>query len=387
MLASSCRRLWPMTPRNGRSARLAHLATGKIEQAKREWESTVDSLPDLICLVDRSGSVLRANRTVESWGLARVTEVAGRKLHKLVHDGCAEPACELDAAFREALGPAAAGRELERELYDPLLERYLLVKVHPATSPEFPTNQSSVVVLQDITERKLAEQEQQRLIEELDAFAHTVAHDLKNPLALMMGIAEELQQAGPDLKVDERQWCLEAIGRSGQKMANIIDELLLLAGVRKMQVAIAPLDMGRIVAEARQRVANLLEESDAEVLAPGEWPQASGYAPWVEEVWVNYLTNACKYGGRPLRIELGGEQLADGSVRFWVRDNGNGIKPEEQAQLFTPFTRLGQVRATGYGLGLSIARRIVDKLGGQVGLESEGVAGKGSVFSFTLPSG
>jgi signal transduction histidine kinase len=70
-------------------------------------------------------------------------------------------------------------------------------------------------------------------------------------------------------------------------------------------------------------------------------------------------------------------------VRFWVRDNGPGLAPEEQAQLFTPFTRLGQVRAKGHGLGLSIARRIVEKLDGQVGVESE--VGRGSTFSFTLP--
>ena len=70
-------------------------------------------------------------------------------------------------------------------------------------------------------------------------------------------------------------------------------------------------------------------------------------------------------------------------VRFWVRDNGPGITPEDQARLFVPFTRLGQARVGGHGLGLSIVRRIVEKLGGQVGVESQ--VGQGSVFSFTLP--
>ena len=70
-------------------------------------------------------------------------------------------------------------------------------------------------------------------------------------------------------------------------------------------------------------------------------------------------------------------------IRFWVRDNGLGLTPDEQARLFTPFTRLDQVRAKGHGLGLSIVRRIVEKLGGQVGVES--TVGQGSIFSFTLP--
>jgi len=70
-------------------------------------------------------------------------------------------------------------------------------------------------------------------------------------------------------------------------------------------------------------------------------------------------------------------------VRFWVRDNGPGIAPDDQARLFAPFTRLDQARAEGHGLGLSIVRRIVEKLNGQVGLESE--LGRGSLFFFTLP--
>jgi signal transduction histidine kinase len=70
-------------------------------------------------------------------------------------------------------------------------------------------------------------------------------------------------------------------------------------------------------------------------------------------------------------------------IRFWVRDDGGGLTIEEQARLFTPFTQLSQVHATGHGLGLSIVQRIVEKLGGQVGVESQ--PGQGSTFSFTLP--
>ena len=71
-------------------------------------------------------------------------------------------------------------------------------------------------------------------------------------------------------------------------------------------------------------------------------------------------------------------------VLFWARDNGKGITPEEQASLFQPFSQLGSVHMAGHGLGLSIVRRIVERLGGQVGIET--VAGKGSQFFFTLPT-
>ena len=95
------------------------------------------------------------------------------------------------------------------------------------------------------------------------------------------------------------------------------------------------------------------------------------------------MSNALKYGGQPPRVELGATEQEDGTVRFWVRDNGHGLTPEEQARLFTPFTRLDQVSAKGHGLGLSIVRRIVEKMGGQVGVESQ--VGQGSTFVFTLP--
>jgi signal transduction histidine kinase len=72
-------------------------------------------------------------------------------------------------------------------------------------------------------------------------------------------------------------------------------------------------------------------------------------------------------------------------ICFWVQDNGPGLAPEAQANLFAEFTRLNEVQAEGHGLGLSIVRRIAEKLGGQVGVKSEGVPGQGSLFYFTLP--
>jgi signal transduction histidine kinase len=227
--------------------------------------------------------------------------------------------------------------------------------------------------------------------EELDAFAHTVAHDLKSPMARIVGFSETLEISYTELPDDELRRYLCMMAQSGRKMSRIVDELLLLAGVRKMEVELRPLDMASIVAEAMQRLVPMIQEAQADVTLPKTWPAALGYGPWVEEVWINYVSNAIKYGGQPPRVELGasplgslqGERNEGAMVRFWVGDNGAGLTPEAQARLFTPFTRLDQVRTEGHGLGLSIVRRIVEKLGGQVGVES--TVGQGSVFSFTLP--
>jgi PAS domain S-box-containing protein len=240
-------------------------------------------------------------------------------------------------------------------------------------------------LIRDITERKRVEEAREKLIEELDAFAHTVAHDLKSPLSVIFGFTEMLEEDYTTMPDEEIRDYLQTIVRVGHKASSIIDELLLLAGVRKMEeVEKRPLDMASIVAEAQQRLAHMIEEHQAEIILPDTWPVALGHGPWVEEVWVNYLNNAIKYGGQPPHVELGATKQPDGMVRFWVRDNGPGLRPEEQARLFTPFTRLDQVRTKGHGLGLSIVGRIVEKLGGQVGVESE--VGRGSVFTFTLPA-
>lgn len=238
---------------------------------------------------------------------------------------------------------------------------------------------------EDMMELRRLNAELQARNEDLDAFAHTVAHDLQSPLGVLVGYAEILEQDYEVLPAEDLETYLHSIAQSGRKISNIIDSLLLLAGVRRQKVELRPLDMATIVAEAQQRLASLIREYRPEIILPNAWPEALGYGPWVEEIWVNYLSNAIKHGGNPPRVEVGTQLQLDGMVRFWVRDNGPGLTSQEQSRLFTPFTRLEQVRTKGYGLGLSIVRRIVEKLGGQVGVESEGVRGKGSVFSFTLP--
>jgi signal transduction histidine kinase len=228
-----------------------------------------------------------------------------------------------------------------------------------------------------------ANQELQERNEDLNAFAHMVAHDLQNPLALMIGYAEALSLRWPALSEDEARRNLRQIIYSGQRMSNIIEELLVLAEARRQDITLRELDMAPIVHEAIQRLEYLREPLNGQIVASERWPRAYGHAPWVEEVWVNYISNALKYGGRPPIVHLGADLPGDQMARFWVRDNGAGLSAAEQARLFEPFSRLDQGHAQGHGLGLSIVRRIVAKMGGQVGVESQ--EGQGSLFYFTLP--
>lgn len=253
------------------------------------------------------------------------------------------------------------------------------------------------IVLREVTARKRAEKrlrayaaELEAQNQELDAFAHMVAHDLKHPISVVVTSAEWLRENQGRVPENEMAETLEAMAARGHEVGGIVDSLLLLARLRSVdEVTLEPLDMARIVSAALAHLAPQCERQQARIEAPQAWPPALGYAPWVEQVWDNYLSNALKYGGRPEeglppRIEVGSDGAPGAQVRFWVRDNGAGLTKEEQALLFTEFTRLAETRAGGHGLGLAVVRRIVEKLGGEVGVESQ--PGQGSTFWFTLPT-
>jgi signal transduction histidine kinase len=227
----------------------------------------------------------------------------------------------------------------------------------------------------------------EQLIADLNAFARMVAHDLKTPLQNVVILTHLLQVSLTEIPNTEQALDLvKKLQQTGQKSGAIIHELLTLASLRNQDVNVKPLDMQVVLSEVYKRISFVIEESGAQISQPPELPTVYGHAPWVEEVWSNYLVNAIKYGGNPPMISLGAMVEDDGFVRFWVQDNGDGIDPEDQSRLFQAFTRLDESRVEGHGLGLSIVQRIVEKLGGKVGVESRGRQGEGSRFWFTLRS-
>ena len=220
---------------------------------------------------------------------------------------------------------------------------------------------------------------------ELDAFAQTIAHELKTPLGVIIGYSHLLGKIDFCTSHERVEDVSAQITQTSLKMNSIIQEMLLLASLRQIDdVQIHRLDMGHIVDETLERLDHLILKTQAKIRTPKIWPEANGYAPWIEEVWSNYISNALKYGGHSPEIELGTDRYGDGQVRFWVRDYGRWMKPEQQARAFNKFTRFDSAKIQGHGLGLSISQRIIEKLGGEVGVESR--LRRGSTFYFTLPS-
>ncbi|HLF24995.1 MAG TPA: ATP-binding protein [Anaerolineae bacterium] len=226
----------------------------KVERAKREWESSIDSLPELVCLADRAGRLLRANRTVEEWGLGQLRAIRGRSLHDLLHAGCADPECALDTFLQRALHATAQGQSSSSEFRDARLGRYIRVDLHPILDRERVVTPTAVVVVYDVTERKHieeAEREQRALAEalrdsaaalnstlELDEVldrilanvGRVVAHDAASVMLVEAGVARvvrrhsTLDAVDPDLVLSLRfnvadVPSLRAMTESGQPLA------------------------------------------------------------------------------------------------------------------------------------------------------------------------
>jgi signal transduction histidine kinase len=256
----------------------------------------------------------------------------------------------------------------------------------------------AVGVFQDVTEQvavretlRRRNEELQALTAELEAYDYTVAHDLKNPLSMIVGSADLLSGVLAHVEGEGPRRMVRNILEGTRRMNDIVESLLLLAGTRSGEVRVEAVDMAAILAQVRRSLEPEIERAGAELHVAEDLPAALGFAPWIESVWTNYLSNALKYGGQPPHMEIGYdvEKRVPGAgrpkkmIRYWVRDRGPGLTEEEQAQLFVPFSRLDRPEKLGHGLGLALVRRIVTKLGGQVGVER--VAGEGCTFWFTLP--
>jgi PAS domain S-box-containing protein len=371
-----------------------HRMERKLKESEQWLFTTLNSIGDAVIATDAQGYIKFMNPVAEALTGWSQPEALGQQIKTIFNLIHAETGLPIANPAEQAL---QEGKTVYLEKDTVLIARDgQEIPIDDSAAPirnHQETITGAVLIFRDVTERQQAEAKLRRYAEELqsqnedlEAFARTVAHDLQSPLNPVIGFADVMLKQYPTLSEDEIRSFLQIIAQSGRKMSNIIDELMLLAQVRRKKVNPKLLDMAEIVTAAQQRLGDEIEAYQAQLVGPAQWPAAAGHAPWIEQVWVNYLSNALKYGGRPPQVELGATIQENGMVRFWVRDNGDGVIPEEQARLFMPFTRLEQVKAKGNGIGLSIVRRMVESLGGQVGVESEGVPGRGSTFSFTLPA-
>jgi PAS domain-containing protein len=147
----------------------------QIERIKREWESTADSLSELVFLIDNQGCIIRGNRALEKWSLGSVADVRGRKIHDLLHPGCTDPACTFETCLPQAWERLLQNRSVKWEFADRVLKRYLSVQIRPISAIMEGKRKVgfAVVTINNITGNKRKENEREKLIHELqDALAN-----------------------------------------------------------------------------------------------------------------------------------------------------------------------------------------------------------------------
>lgn len=236
-------------------------------------------------------------------------------------------------------------------------------------------------------------QELEVLNAELDAYGHTIAHDLKDPLNTVMGYASlvdfqnrKLQAQDEAIQHDISDYA-HKIMHLCDSMTLMIDQLLSLAQIRDATIKAVPVDVSAIVRNVLIRFEHRLIIANAEVIIEGELHNVMGQQTWLSEIFANLIANALNYSDPAkvsIKVTISSQPVGD-FVRYEVSDNGIGIDPEDVDKLFVKFSRLKNSRnISGTGIGLSIVANIVSRLGGDIGIESE--IGVGSTFWFTLPA-
>ncbi len=244
---------------------------------------------------------------------------------------------------------------------------------------------------QDITQRKYAEEERERLIqelekrnEELERFTYTVSHDLKSPLITIQGFLGFVEKDARTGNLDNLHADIERITTATRRMRQLLDELLVLSRVGRLVNPSEVILFADLVQEALELVSGRLMQQAVQVEIAPDLPAVFVDRRRLVEVLQNLLDNAAKFmGDQPApRIEIGTE-MAGAETVFFVRDNGIGIMPAYHETVFGLFERLDD-SIEGTGIGLALVKRIIEVHNGRLWLKSAG-AGQGTTFYFTLP--
>lgn len=219
---------------------------------------------------------------------------------------------------------------------------------------------------------------------ELDQFTSVVSHDLKEPLRGIGFYADFLQEdLQAELDAESREH-LEGIKQLADKASTLISELYEYSRVGRVELSFAEVNMEDVVASARSRLQGLFERNAVTLKVATALPSVYCDRVRIAEVFVNLMSNAAKYSNQEQRlVEVGADTRSEVPV-FYVKDNGIGIAEHARARIFRMFARLHseQDYGGGTGVGLSIAKRIVDRHGGRIWVDSQ--PGQGSTFYFTL---
>ena len=343
-------------------------AEAAARAAAAEWEQAakvLEAVGDGIFLVDDTGVVRLWNRTAELVTGVRADRVRGRELDYVIPEW---PTLGARIPIAESGGIAAPVTLPVQVAGSDLWLSFVAVRIVDGI----------VYAFRDVTAER-------RLEEDRSDFVATISHELRTPMAAVYGAAQTLLRDDIELPPERRRELLEIIGEQASRLSRITEEVLLTSKLDRGELAVEhePVDVGATVRAAVEALRTQCPDSmSIEVDIAEDLGAASGDPHRLQQVLVNLLDNAVKYGDGPIRVQTA---RTDGVVRISVGDDGPGISFSEQERVFEKFYRSDpdQLRAPGgTGLGLYIGRELARRMGGRLDLTSE--PGGGATFVIEL---
>jgi PAS domain S-box-containing protein len=347
------------------------------------------NVPDTVYFKDTNSRFTRVNdRQARMLGVKSPQDAIGKTDHEFMPDDLARSVSEEEQQLFQD-GQSI----LDRVEYIPLPDgtpRWMSASKAPLHDKD--GNIIGLVgISRDITERKLAEMEREKLIQdlevrnaELERFTYTVSHDLKSPIVTIQGFMGFLEKDALNGDMERLRHDIQRIKTATHKMHTLLGELLELSRIGRLMNPPEEVPFASIIQEAMGNVDGQLNNGKVTVSFSLALPTMYGDKARLVEVIQNLLDNACKYmGDQPNpHIEVGCEAGSDGKTVFFVRDNGMGIDPRYHQRIFGLFDKLDP-KTEGTGVGLAVVKRIVEVHGGRIWIESDGL-GHGTTFCFTL---
>ncbi len=366
----------------------------ELTRVSRFNELVLNSIGEGLTTIDRQGRTMLANpAALKMLGYA-ASDFVGRPQHALIHhsypDGSPFPQgqCGIYASFVDGGIHTGADEVFWRADGSSFPVEYTSTPI----LNEAGQIGGSVLVFRDVTERQRAEETLKRTNEELrrsnaelEQFAYVASHDLQEPLRTVTSFSQLLasRYAG---QIDEKgQLYIRMMGEGTARMSQLLQDLLAFSRVASGAAPPVRVNMTALLTQVRHDLDAQVGQAGGEVFL-GEVPDVLGNASQLHQLFQNLIGNALKFAhaGRPPTVHVEATRGGDW-VRFSVQDNGIGVEPEYFERIFTIFQRLHtREQYEGSGIGLSIARKIVDRHGGQLWLES--TPGAGTTFFCTLPA-
>jgi PAS domain S-box-containing protein len=362
----------------------------RVEEALKESESKLrgilSSMVDLVFALDREGRYTYYHTPDSGVALyASPDEFMGKRFVEIM------PA-RLRDLFTEAFDKNQEGETADCEYWLEMdgEQRWFSAKLSPRiVEGDFV---GSVAVVRDITKRKRAEEEIERRAAELkrsnrdlEQFAHVISHDMQEPLRTVtswLQLLEKRYRGEMDEKADKY---IDHAVKGAERMQEMIKALLELSRIGTQGKEPAPTDVEAVLERTLNALGRAIEEAEADVTRD-PLPTVMADEAQLAQVFQNLIANAIKFRKEnvPPRVHVSAEQRGDEWV-FSVADNGIGIDPEQSDHIFQIFQRLHtEEEYPGLGMGLALCKRIVERHGGRIWVESE--PGEGSTFTFTLPT-